>query len=169
MKNCRLNIRCVPLIILFSAGFIYPVFSQENMHQYCSFDIGPGSVLSGSYKFSIVEDQSFAYNDYENEQFVIEIHGDNYMDAMLIIERPDTGKHVFSMEMQVAIEMSTNHGEDYYVFDNYQENGGGYIQIDRLDDPEGIVSGSFSGIFFDGASDEDRSVRVDGRFAVRRQ
>jgi hypothetical protein len=156
-------------MILVLAGCIGHVYSQGSGNVYCSFDIGPGSALSGSYEFRIVEDQSFAYHDFENEQFVIEIHGDNYMDAMLIIERPDTGKHVFSMEMQVAIEMSTNDGEDYFVFDNYRENGGGYIQIDRLDDPEGIVSGSFSGIFFDGATDEDRSVRVEGRFAVRRQ
>jgi hypothetical protein len=154
---------------LFLAGTINPVFSQEHSHQFCSFEIGPGSELNGSYDFRIVEDQTFAYYDFENDQFVIEIHGDNYMDAMLIIEKADTGTHSFTMEMQVAIEMSTNKGEDYVVFDNYEENGGGHIHIDHLDDPEGIVSGTFSGKFFDGATDEDRSVQVEGSFAVRRQ
>ena len=72
-------------------------------------------------------------------------------------------------EMQVTIEMSANKGEDYFVFDNFEENGGGYIHIDRLDEPEGIVSGTFSGKFFDGATGEDRSVQLEGSFAVRRQ
>jgi len=154
---------------LILAGYTGHAYSQGSQNLYCSFEIGPGSALSGSYEVSIMEDQAYAYYDHENEQFVIEVHGDNYMDAMLIIERPDTGKHDFTMEMQVAIDMSTNEGEDYFGFENYQENGGGYIQIDQLDDPGGTVSGSFSGIFSDGATDEDRSVQVSGSFAVNRQ
>jgi hypothetical protein len=117
---------------------------------------------------SASEDQAFAYNDLENEQFVIEIHGDNYIDIMLIIEKPLPGKHPFTMEMQVALDISKNNGEDYIGFDNHQEEGGGYIQIDRLDDIGGIVSGSFSGIFNDGSAADDRTVVIDGSFSVKR-
>jgi hypothetical protein len=136
--------------------------------QVCSFVVGSGSPFSGSYVVSASEDQAFAYNDLENEQFVIEIHGDNYIDIMLIIEKPLPGKHPFTMEMQVALDISKNNGEDYIGFDNHQEEGGGYIQIDRLDDIGGIVSGSFSGIFNDGSAADDRTVVIDGSFSVKR-
>jgi hypothetical protein len=136
--------------------------------QACSFVVGSGSPLSGNYTISASEDQAFAYNDIENEQFVIEIHGENYLDVMLIIEKPVTGKHTFTMEMQVAIDVSKNDGEDYFGLDNYQEEGGGYIQIDRIDDIGGIVSGSFSGKFNDSSTEDDRPVNIDGRFSVTR-
>ena len=146
------------------------LFSQDSGDQYCFFEIGQGSPLSGTYQVIISEDQAYAYNDFENEQFVIEIHGDNYMGLMLIIEKPELGKHPFTMEMQVAIDISPNEGEDYFGFDNHQEEGGGYIQIDRLDDPEeGFVSGSFSGIFNDGSTDTDQTVQVAGSFSVKRE
>ena len=64
--------------------------------QVCSFTIGSGSPYSGTYVVNALEGESFAYNDTENEQFVIEIHGDNYIDAMLIIEKPVPGKHTFT-------------------------------------------------------------------------
>jgi hypothetical protein len=136
--------------------------------QVCSFVVGSGSPLSGSYVVSASEDQAYAYDDFENDQFVIEIHGDNYMDVMLIIEKPVPGKHPFTMEMQVAIDVSKNDGEDYFGLDNYQEEGGGYIQIDRIDDIGGIVSGSFSGKFNDSSTEDDRPVNIDGRFSVTR-
>jgi hypothetical protein len=87
---------------------------------------------------------------------------------MLIIEKPVTGKHTFTMEMQVAIDVSKNDGEDYFGLDNYQEEGGGYIQIDRLDDIGGIVSGSFSGKFNDSSTEDVMPVDIDGRFSVTR-
>ncbi len=136
--------------------------------QVCSFTLGSGSPLSGSYEVQASEDEAFAYMDTENDQFVIEIHGENYIDVMLIIEKPVTGRHFFTMEMQVAIDVSNNEGEDYFGFDNYQEEGGGYIQIDRLDDIGGMVSGSFSGRFNDGSTNEDRPVQIDGSFTVTR-
>ena len=136
--------------------------------QACSFVVGSGSPLSGSYVVSASEEQAYAYNDFENDQFVIEIHEDYYIDIMLIIEKPVTGKHPFTMEMQVAIDVSKNDGEDYFGLDNYQEEGGGYIQIDRIDDIGGIVSGSFSGKFNDSSTEDDRPVTVDGRFSVTR-
>lgn len=146
---------------------LHPAFAQESESLYCTFEVGPGSPMSGTYQVEFSEDQAFAYNDSENDQFVIEINGDNYISLMLIIEKPELGQHVFTMEMQVAIDISVNEGEDYYGFDNYQEEGGGYIQIDRLDDPGGIVRGSFSGKFNDGASDTDVPIQLDGRFSVK--
>ena len=136
--------------------------------QVCSFVVGKGSPNSGSYVVSAIEDEAFAYNDVENEQFVIEIHEENYIDIMLIIEKPALGKHPFTMEMQVAIDLSKNGGDEYIGFDNYQEEGGGYIQIDRLEDIGGIVSGSFSGQFNDSSIEEDRPVQIEGRFSVKR-
>jgi hypothetical protein len=136
--------------------------------QVCSFVVGSGSPNSGSYVVSANEDETFAYNDVENEQFVIEIHGDNFIDVMLIIEKPVPGKHTFTMEMQVAIDVSKNDGEEYFSFDNYQEEGGGYIQIDRIDGIGGIVSGSFTGKFNDSSRDDDTPVNIDGRFSVKR-
>lgn len=137
--------------------------------QACSFVIGSGSPISGSYVVNAMEDQAFAYDDFENEQFVIEIHGDNYIDVMLIIEKPELGKHIFTMEMQVAIDLSKDEGEDYFGLDNHQEEGGGYIQIDRLDDIGGIVSGNFRGKFNDSSTEGDRPVDVEGRFSVTRE
>jgi hypothetical protein len=136
--------------------------------QVCSFVVGTGSPNSGTYVVSALEDEAFAYNDFENEQFVIEIHEENYIDIMLIIEKPALGKHPFTMEMQVAIDLSKNGGDDYIGFDNYQEEGGGYIQIDRLDDIDGIVSGSFSGLFNDSSTEDDKPVEIEGRFSVKR-
>lgn len=136
--------------------------------QVCSFVVGTGSPNSGTYVVSALEDEAFAYNDFENEQFVIEIHEEGYIDIMLIIEKPTLGKHPFTMEMQVAIDLSKNGGDDYIGFDNYQEEGGGYIQIDRLDDIDGIVSGSFSGLFNDSSTEDDNPVEIEGRFSVKR-
>lgn len=136
--------------------------------QVCSFVVGSGSPLSGSYLVNAQKEEAFAYMDTENDQFVIEIHGENYMDLMLIIEEPVVGRHIFTMEMQVAIDLSTNEGEDYFGFDNHQEEGGGYIQIDRLDKIGGTVSGSFQGSFNDSSTDGDNPVEVNGRFSVTR-
>ena len=153
--------------VLAMSLLLHPAFAQESESLYCSFEVGPGSPLSGTYQVEFSEDQAFAYNDFENDQFVIEINGDNYISLMLIIEKPELGQHVFTMEMQVAIDISVNEGEDYYGFDNYQEEGGGYIQIDRLDNPdEGVVSGSFSGKFNDGSTDSDQPVQLNGSFSV---
>jgi hypothetical protein len=134
----------------------------------CSFVVGPGSPNSGSYVVNAPEDQAIAYDDSENDQFVIEIHGDNYIDVIIILEKPVTGKHTFTMEMQVAIDISKNEGEEYFSFDNYLEEGGGYIQIDRLDGVGGIVSGSFSGQFNDSSTGDDTPVKIEGRFSVKR-
>jgi len=136
--------------------------------QVCSFVVGTGSPNSGTYVVNALEDETYAYNDTENEQFVIEIHGDNYIDIMLIIEKPVPGKHTFTMEMQVAIDVSKNEGDDYFGFDNHQEEGGGYIQIDRIDDIGGTVSGSFTGQFNDSSTEDDRTVNIEGRFSVKR-
>jgi len=136
--------------------------------QVCSFVVGTGSPNSGTYVVNALEDESYAYNDTENEQFVIEIHGDNFIDVMLIIEKPVLGKHTFTMEMQVAIDVSKNEGDDYIGFDNHQEEGGGYIQIDRMDDIGGTVSGSFSGQFNDSSTEDITPVNIEGRFSVKR-
>lgn len=136
--------------------------------QVCSFTVGSGSPYSGTYLVNALEGEAFAYNDAENEQFVIEIHGDDYIDLMLIIEKPELGKHPFTMEMQVAIDISKNEGDDYVGFDNHQEEGGGYIQIDRLDGIGGTVSGSFSGQFNDGSAAYERTVSIEGIFSVKR-
>jgi len=136
--------------------------------QVCSFVVGTGSPNSGTYVVNALEDETYAYNDTENEQFVIEIHGDNFIDVMLIIEKPVLGKHTFTMEMQVAIDVSKNEGDDYIGFDNHQEEGGGYIQIDRMDDIGGTVSGSFSGQFNDSSTEDITPVNIEGRFSVKR-
>ena len=136
--------------------------------QVCSFSVGKNSPNSGSYVVTALEGNAFAYDDTENELFIIEIIGDNYIDIMLIIEEPITGKHTFSMEMQVAIDLSKNNGDDYISFDNYLEEGGGYIKIDRIDDVGGMVSGSFSGKFNDSSTDDDIPVQIEGKFTVKR-
>jgi len=136
--------------------------------QFCSFTVGSGSPNSGTYVVNTLEDETYAYNDTGNEQFVIEIHGDNFIDVMLIIEKPVLGKHTFTMEMQVAIDVSKTEGDDYIGFDNHQEEGGGYIQIDRMDDIGGTVSGSFSGKFNDGSTEDITPVNIEGRFSVKR-
>lgn len=171
MRNYTLHSLIIWLITGLFTGIGRPAFAQMpalSGSQVCSFVVGSGSPMSGSYKVEASEDEAYAYMDTENDQFVIEIHGENYIDVMLIIEKPVTGRHTFTMEMQVAIDVSNNEGEDYFGFDNYQEEGGGYIQIDRLDDIGGRVSGSFSGKFNDGSTDEDRPVQIDGSFAVTR-
>lgn len=137
--------------------------------QVCSFNVGTGSPNSGNYVVTANEDVAFAYNDVENEQFVIEIRGDNYIDLMLIIEKPVKGKHPFTMEMQVSINISINDGEDYFSFENHQEEGGGYIQIDRIDDKSGgKVTGSFNGLFSDSSRGDEKPVSVKGKFSVKR-
>ena len=136
--------------------------------QVCSFSVGKNSPNSGSYVVTALEENAFAYDDTENEQFIIEIIGDNYIDVMLIIEKPIIGKHIFNMEMQVAIDLTINDGDDYVGFDNYQEEGGGYIIIDRIDDVGGKVSGSFSGKFNDSSTDDDIPVQIEGKFTVKR-
>jgi len=136
--------------------------------QVCAFTVGSRSPNSGTYVVNALEDETYAYNDTENEQFVIEIHGDNYIDVMLIIENPVLGKHTFTMEMQVAIDVSKNEGDEYFGFDNHQEEGGGYIQIDRMDDIGGTVSGSFSGQFNDSSTEDITPVNIEGRFSVKR-
>lgn len=162
MRHLSLILSLLAMSLLLSRAF-----AQEAEDLYFTFEVGPGSPLSGTYHIEFQEDQAFFYNDFENDQYVMEINGDNFISAMLIIEKPELGQHVFTMEMQVAIDISVNEGEDYYGFDNYQEEGGGYIQIDRLDDPGGIVRGSFSGKFNDGASDTDVPIQLDGRFSVK--
>jgi len=135
--------------------------------QVCSFVVGPGSPYTGSYTVTAAKEEAFAYNDVENEQFVIEITGEN-INVMLIVEKPVPGKHTFTMEMQVAIDIRKNNADDYDGFDNYQEEGGGYIQIDRIDDNGGIVSGSFSGKFNDSSTADLKPVQIDGKFSVQR-
>ena len=171
MRNYPLYGLMTGILLGICSGIGSPVFSQRPVAsggQACSFVVGSGSPLSGSYEVKASEDEAYAYMDEENDQFVIEIHGENYIDVMLIIEKPVLGKHPFTMEMQVAIDVSNNEGEDYFGFDNYQEEGGGYIQIDRLEDIGGMVSGSFSGTFNDGSTDGDKPVQIDGSFAVTR-
>jgi hypothetical protein len=140
------------------------VLQQEFEELMSIMDLGSGAEgdeteLSGSY----------AYDDTANDQFVIEIHGDNYIDIMLILEEAVEGKHTFTMEMQVAIDLSNNEGEDYFGLDNHQEEGGGYIQIDQMGDSGELVIGSFHGQFNDYSSGDDRVVNIDGRFSVIRE
>ena len=171
MKSNSLTGKLAIVLIILFAGITNTAFSQLpalTASQACSFVVGTGSPNSGTYVVSAIEDEAFAYNDFENEQFVIEIHEEGYIDIMLILEKPVLGKHPFTMEMQAAIDLSKNGGDDYIGFDNYQEEGGGYIQIDRLDDIDGIVSGSFSGLFNDSSTEDDNPVEIEGRFSVKR-
>ena len=155
------------LTVLAMGMLLHPAFAQEADSTYFTFEIGPGSPMSGTYQIEFQEDQAFFYNDFENDQYVMEFNGDNFISAMLIILKPELGKHPFTMEMQVAIDLSPNEGEDYYTFDNFQEEGGGYIQIDRLDDPGGLVRGSFTGKFWDGSTDSDQPILLAGSFSVK--
>lgn len=134
----------------------------------CSFVVGEGSPNSGSYVVTASEENAIAFDDTENEQFVIEINGDNNIDIMLIIEEPVVGKHVFSMEMQVAIDIVNSDESDSISFDNYVEEGGGYIEIDRIDTIGGKVSGSFSGNFNDSSMGEQTPIKINGEFSVKR-
>ena len=172
IKRISLKIKSTFVLILFMTGFVNSAFSQIPASlsgtQVCSFNVGKGSPNSGSYVVKAKEDEAFAFNDVENEQFVIEIRGDNYIDVILIIEKPILGKHPFTMEMQVSIDISKNGGEDYFSFDNHQEIGGGYIQIDRIDEVGGKVIGSFSGLFNDSSTGDEKPVSVKGIFSVKR-
>lgn len=156
------------LMELMDIGFAEDEAAPRAGSPVCSFSIGSTSPISGTYLVTATEEEAFAYDDVENDQFVIEINGDNFISVMLIIEKAVTGKHPFSMEMQVAIDISANGGEDYFTIDNYQENGGGYIQINRMDKVGGKVEGIFSGLFNDGSTDEDTPVKVEGSFSVKR-
>ena len=133
----------------------------------CSFTIEEGSKFSGKHTVEVDEENAFAYNDSENDQFVIEINGMNEISLMLITESLTEGKHIFSMEMQVLIEIMDDDNEEYISFSNYKENGGGYIQFDTIDNENHFLSGSFSGIFHEDMVPEDQKVQINGTFTVK--
>jgi len=132
----------------------------------CSFTIGEGSSFSGTYVVEVDEGSAIAFNDFENSQFVIEIIGNNNISIMLILESLTEGKHVFSMEMQVAIDISKDGGNSYVGFSNYKEEGGGYIQIDKIDKDNAKLLGGFSGIFHEDTAPEGVNVELSGAFNV---
>ena len=132
----------------------------------CSFTIGDGSSFSGTYVVEVDEGGAIAYDDFENSQFVIEINGNNNISIMLILEGLTEGKHVFSMEMQAAIDISKDGGNNYVGFSNYKEEGGGYIQIDKIDRDNAKLLGGFSGIFHEDTAPEGVNVELSGAFNV---
>ncbi len=133
----------------------------------CTFTIGAGSSYSGTYVVEIDEDNAFGYNDFENKQYVIEINGNNDITIMLILEGLAEGKHVFSMEMQASFDISKDGGDNYVNFSNYRENGGGYIEINKIDKDNKKIAGSFSGIFHEDTAPEDVNVELSGSFIVK--
>ncbi len=167
-----MKIKYLFILFLFTVGLVNLSFSQETSSitgtQVCSFNVGSGSPNSGNYVVNAEENEAFAFNDFENDQFVIEIRGDNFIDIMLIIEKPILGKHTFTMEMQVSIEISKNEGDDYFSFDNHMEEGGGFIQIDKIDEVGGKVTGSFTGLFNDSSTGDETPVSIKGKFSVKR-
>jgi hypothetical protein len=137
---------------------------QEQQVSYCSFTVFDGP-NKGNYEILFDEESGYCYNDFENSQYVIEIHGSNYIDLMIILENLEIGRHNFSMEMQIAIDMSLNDGEDYFTLDNYYENREGFIEIEKIN--KGYIYGRFEGLFGDGSVEEDYSMQMEGAFAVR--
>ena len=133
----------------------------------CSFTIGDGSSFSGTYNVEVDEGGAFAYHDFENEQFVIEINGNNYISIMLILESLTEGKHIFSMEMQASIDLSKDGGDNFVNFSNFREEGGGHIQIDKIDKDNAKLTGSFSGIFHEDTAPEGVTVEISGTFNVK--
>ena len=154
------------LIVVFLFGNMNVNHAQDlTDNKVCIFEIAPGSPFSGKYIVEANEDQAFAYNDVENDQFAIEIHSDAYIDMMLIIENLSEGEHPFSMEYQVAIDISKDEGENYRTFHNRYENKEGHINIELIDKEKGFIQGSFSGLFFDDTSEVN--VELKGTFRVR--
>lgn len=157
----------MPILMMTFLFNINTTFAQNmNGNESCSFSIGTGSAYAGNYDVDIEEGGAIAYNDFENEQFVIEIQGANGQSIMLILEELKEGKHPFSMEMQVTIEMPVNEGEDFISFTNYKENGGGYIQIDKIDHENHALVGSVAGTFHEDMQPEDVTVELKGSFIV---
>lgn len=157
----------VIIMILFFCTFSQ-TFAQDIIDdQVCTFTIGEGSTYSGTYVVDVIDDQAYGYQDYENNQYVIEIYGNNDITIMIILEQLAKGQHVFSMEMQVAIDISVDGGNNYVGFSNYTEEGGGYIQIDEIDKDQALLSGAFNGTFHEDMMPEGINVEVSGTFHVR--
>ncbi|MGB5667281.1 MAG: hypothetical protein WBM53_10565 [Maribacter sp.] len=166
----RKNIQILFLLPFVLIIFLWPLtwtHAQELAgDEVCSFTIGDGSSFSGTYVVEVDEGGAVAYNDFENSQFVIEINGNNNISIMLILESLTEGKHVFSMEMQVAMDISKDGGDSYVGFSNYKEEGGGYIQIDKIDKDNAKLLGGFSGTFHEDTAPEGVNVELSGAFNV---
>ena len=154
------------VLIIFLWPLVWTQAQELAGDEVCTFTIGAGSSFSGTYVVEVDEGGAIAFNDFENSQFVIEIIGNNNISLMLILERLTEGKHVFSMEMQVAIDISKDGGNSYVGFSNYKEEGGGYIQIDKIDKDNAKLVGGFSGIFHEDTAPEGVNVELSGAFNV---
>ena len=154
------------VLIIFLWPLVWTHAQELAGDEVCSFTIGDGSSFSGTYVVEVDEGGAFAFNDFENSQFVIEINGNNNTSIMLILESLTEGKHVFSMEMQVAIDISKDGGDNFVGFSNYREEGGGYIQIDKIDKDNAKLVGGFSGIFHEDTAPEGVNVELSGAFNV---
>ena len=159
---------CLPFALII---FVWPLSCLQAQelpdNKVCAFTIGGGSSFSGTYVVEVDEGGAFAYHDIENEQFVIEINGINDISVMLILESLTEGKHVFSMEMQASIDISKDGGDHFVNFSNYKEEGGGYIQIDKIDKENEQLLGGFSGIFHEDTAPEGVNVELNGTFNVK--
>lgn len=155
------------LLILFLWPLAWTHAQELAGNKVCSFTIGDGSSFSGTYVVEVDEGGAFAYNDFENKQFVIEINGNNDLSIMLLLESLTEGKHVFSMEMQASIDISKDGGNNFVNFSNYKEEGGGYIQIDKIDKENAKLAGRLSGIFHEDTAPEGVNVEISGAFNVK--
>lgn len=166
-KKSQIPFRLMSVLILLIGAFAWSHAQDQFESPGCIFTIGGGSTFSGIHRVEVDDGNAYAYNDIENEQFVIEIHGNNFIDIMIILEDLHEGKHEILMEMQVAIDISKDEGENYTGFSNYREEGAGYIQIEEIDRENERMTGSFSGIFHEDGVPEGVNVEINGTFNVK--
>lgn len=168
MKKCKKIQILFLFVVIISLWPLAWTHAQELAgNKVCSFTIGDGSSFSGTHVVEVDEGGAVAFDDFENNQFVIEINGNNDISIMLLLESLTEGKHVFSMEMQASIDISKDGGDNFVNFSNYKEEGGGYIQIDKIDKDNAKLTGSLSGIFHEDTAPEGVNVEISGTFNVK--
>jgi len=168
MKKCKKIQILFLFVVIISLWPLAWTHAQELAgNKVCSFTIGDGSSFSRTHVVEVDEGGAVAFDDFENNQFVIEINGNNDISIMLLLESLTEGKHVFSMEMQASIDISKDGGDNFVNFSNYKEEGGGYIQIDKIDKDNAKLTGSLSGIFHEDTAPEGVNVEISGTFNVK--
>jgi hypothetical protein len=126
---------------------------------YCSFKFP-----NGTFDIIASQDESGAYID-DSGMLTVEVNGltkGNYTSLLLMIEDVSTGKHKWNSDGQIYLQSDNEDGSEIVHLQNYREEG--YIIIEQIND--NIVTGSFTGLFFDDNLESDKKVSVEGRFSV---
>lgn len=132
----------------------------------CTFTVSPEIPNSGTYNVSANEGEALGYND-DTGSFTIEIYGKargNDIGITMIADEGKPGKYTWSVEGQIYIQSEDDDGNEIIQLQNHHEDG--YVSIESIDKNNGIVKGSFKGLFFDDMEQADQPVTVQGTFAV---